>query len=108
MDEFVTVPGDDAEENSVVRFAHTYDGYRLHRGLESLADLTQRVHEIWQRTGELGDDVDVLRGCLFYEVRAHRHSGGYGRFSEQPFTIALVRRIRTLSGGSVPLRSTIA
>jgi uncharacterized membrane protein YedE/YeeE len=32
--------------------------------------------------------------------------GGYGRFDADPFVLALLARIRTLSGGFVPLRGS--
>jgi hypothetical protein len=103
-EEQVRVPAADAGEMEVIRFAHTYDGYRLHDGV---SDLTERVRADWQRTGHVGDDLDTLRACLFFEVRAHRHGGGWGRFSGQPFTAALLTRIRELADGTVPLRSDL-
>ena len=106
MTEQIQVPDSDAGELAVITFAGTYNGYELHGGVLPLGDLTRRIREHWQRTGELDESVDVLRACLFFEVRAHRHGGGYGRFDEEPFRAALVERIRTLSGGSVPLRSS--
>ncbi|MGV9370657.1 hypothetical protein [Micromonospora tulbaghiae] len=42
-----------------------------------------------------------------FEARAFRH-GGYGRFDQRPIVAALVSRIRSLSGGVVPLRGTVA
>jgi hypothetical protein len=103
--EQVPVPEPGSDESTAVMFAHTYHGYELHGGLEELAELVQRERDRWEQTGELSDDVDILRACLFYEVRAHRHSGGYSNFAEQPFTVALMTRIRSLSGGTVPLRN---
>jgi hypothetical protein len=98
----VRVPGAEAGEQEFIDFAHTYDGYRLH---PDLSELHQRTRSAWERTGSPGDDLDVLRACLFLEVRAHRHSGGWGRFSQQPFTAALVTRIRAVAGPTVPVRT---
>jgi hypothetical protein len=98
--ESVRVPGADAGEQEIIEFAHTYDGYRLH---PTLSELHRQTRDEWERTGDPGDDLDVLRACLFLEVRAHRHSGGWGRFSQQPFTAVLLSRIRTVAGDTVPL-----
>jgi hypothetical protein len=98
--ESVRVPGADAGEQEIIEFAHTYDGYRLH---PTLSELHRQTRDEWERTGDPGDDLDVLRACLFLEVRAHRHSGGWGRFSQQPFTAALLSRIRTVAGDTIPL-----
>jgi hypothetical protein len=107
MAEQVHVPADHAGSEEFVRFAHTYNGYELHGSLEALAVIVQSVQHRWQQTGELGEDVDELRACLFYEVRAHRFGGGYGRFERQPFAAALTTRIRLLSGGLVPIKGTV-
>jgi hypothetical protein len=49
----------------------------------------------------VAEDVGLLRGFLFFEVRAHRHGGGYGEFSEFPFVAALVEpSVNCIGGGS--------
>ncbi|MEH0823742.1 MULTISPECIES: hypothetical protein [Micromonospora] len=107
MAEQVRVPDDGAGGSEFFRFAHTYNGYELRGGLDPLTAVAQTVRERWERTGDLGDDVDELRACLFFEARAFRH-GGYGRFDQQPIVAALVARIRSLSGGAVPPKGTVA
>ncbi|MDX5456283.1 hypothetical protein ACGFI5_01825 [Micromonospora tulbaghiae] len=107
MADQVRVPDEGAGSSEFFSFAHTYNGYELRDGFEPLAAVAQAVRERWERTGELGDDVDQLRACLFFEARAFRH-GGYGRFDQRPIVAALVSRIRSLSGGVVPLRGTVA
>ncbi|MGW9195702.1 hypothetical protein [Micromonospora chersina] len=107
MGEQVRVPADDAGSNEFFRFAHTYNGYELHGGLETLTAMVQSVRDQWHRTGELGEDVDLLRACLFYEARAHRH-GGHGEFDQEPLVGPLVARIRSISGGHVPVKGTVA
>ncbi|GAB3337869.1 hypothetical protein RMN56_12815 [Micromonospora halotolerans] len=104
----VRVPDEDADSQDFINFAHSYNGYELRGGLEALAAMVQSARGRWHRTGELGEDVDVLRACLFYEVRAHRHSGGYGVFEQEPFVAALVTRIRSLSGGLVQTKGRVA
>jgi hypothetical protein len=103
-DEPCAVPTDDSGEQAFIEFAHTYDGYADHGGLEALGELAHHIRLEWQQTGDLPDDVDVLRGCLFYQVRAHRHSGGWSPFDGDSFVRALVQQVRSLSGGTVPLR----
>ncbi|GAA0713485.1 hypothetical protein Drose_21955 [Dactylosporangium roseum] len=107
MAEQVRVPAEDAGSDEFSGFAHTYNGYELHGGLEALAAVVGSVRDRWQRTGGLGEDVDVLRACLFYEARAHRFAGGLGRFGQEPFVAALVARIRSVSGGFVPVKGTV-
>ncbi|MDO3683156.1 hypothetical protein [Micromonospora sp. C28ISP2-4] len=106
MAEQVRVP-DDGAGSEFFSFAHTYNGYELRGSFDALAATARAVRERWERTGELGDDVDELRACLFFEARAFRHGGGYGRFDQRPIVPGLVARIRSLSGGVVPDKSTI-
>ncbi|MGC4893353.1 hypothetical protein [Micromonospora sp. DT31] len=107
MAEQVQVPDDGAGSTEFFRFAGTYNGYELQGSFEALATTARTVRERWERTGHLGDDVDELRARLFFEARAFRH-GGYGRFDKRPIVAALVAGIRSLSGGFVPSRRTIA
>jgi hypothetical protein len=65
---------------TVNQFAHTFNGYEWAGSLEELGDRTQRVHRAWAAGGGLPDDVDALRGCLFFWFRADRHAGGYGPY----------------------------
>ena len=100
----VAVPDDQAGFPALVTFAHTYNGYNLHGGSAGLAAEVLPVQRHWERTGELGDDVDVLRACLFFQQRSHYWDGGLWDFQTEPFVVALLARIRALSGGTVPLR----
>jgi hypothetical protein len=108
VEEQVRVPAEGAGSDEFFRFAHTYNGYELHGGPSDLATMARSVQDHWHSTGELGVDVDVLRACLFYEARAYRHGGGFGRFERQAFVVALVARIRSVSGGHVPIKGTVA
>jgi hypothetical protein len=100
----VPVPDERAGFAALVTFAHTYNGYTLHGGTEGLPKVVLPVHRHWERTGELPDDVDVLRACLFLQQRSHYWDGGSWDFEGEPFVVALLARIRALSGGTVPLR----
>ena len=100
MPGWTEVPADDAGEAALFEFANTYNGYGVHG--PQLGPLTERVKAAWERDGTLPDDLDDLRGCLFLTARAHRHAGRWGAFDRDEFVRALVRRIRVVSGGSVP------
>ncbi|WP_157978985.1 MULTISPECIES: hypothetical protein [Nocardia] len=96
------VPPEDGDERAFVEFAHTYNGYEAFGGSpESLASATRKVRIAWDEIGELPNDLDLLRGCLFLEVRGHRHRGDAEPFNELAFVRALVGRIREFSGGRV-------
>ncbi|MCT9934509.1 hypothetical protein N5079_30320 [Planotetraspora sp. A-T 1434] len=101
----VRVPDDRAGFAALVTFAHTYNGYDLHGGTEGLPQVVLPVHGHWEQTGELPDDIDVLRACLFFQQRSHYWDGDSWDFETEPFVVALLTRIRALSGGTVPLRS---
>jgi ADP-ribosyl-[dinitrogen reductase] hydrolase len=82
----VPAPWDDYD--SVRRFAHTFDGYAAYAGraepdatgepdvVGALAAVAKPVEERWHATGELPDDLDVLRGTLFFGFRADRFTWG--------------------------------
>ena len=99
----VPVPPDGAADGVVVRFAHSFDGNAAHGNVEELGAVVRPVHEHWKPTGELPTQLDLLRACLFFAVRAHRFTGEVEPFTADPFVIALVRQIRAVSGGSVEL-----
>ncbi len=101
----VRVPDADAGFPELVTFAHTYNGYDLHGGPAGLNEVTIPVHREWKRTGDLPGDVDALRACLFFQQRSHYWDGGLWDFETEPFVVALLARIRALSGGTVPHRS---
>jgi hypothetical protein len=101
----VRVPADGAEFRELLRFAHSYNGYDLHGGSAGLSAAVIPVLREWQRTGELAGDLDVLRACLFFQQRSHYWEGGSWDFGTEPFVVALMERIRALSGGAVPRAS---
>lgn len=101
----VRVPGEGAGFAELVTFAHTYNGYDLHGGPAGLNEVVVPTHQAWERTGDLPDDVDALRACLFFQQRSHYWDGGLWDFETAPFVVALLARIRALSGGTVPRRS---
>lgn len=77
------VPAPDAPWDAIEPFALTFDGY---------AKLGPRLGDLANghlEAGTVPDDLDELRGCLFFEQRRWRH------FGERPDarTMAHVRRL---------------
>lgn len=100
----VRVPDEGARFAELVTFAHTYNGYDLHGGPAGLNEVVLPVRREWERAGDLPGDADTLRACLFFQQRSHYWDGGLWDFETEPFVVALLARIRTLSG-TVPRRS---
>ncbi|MGW0248624.1 ribosome recycling factor [Nocardia goodfellowii] len=97
------VPLDDADDWELARFADTYDGYAAFDDDPiALGRAVQQVRQLWDETGLLSNDLNLLRTCLFLEVKGHRRCGDGRPLSEQPFVRALITRIRDVSGGTVP------
>ncbi|MFC9875827.1 hypothetical protein [Nocardia salmonicida] len=97
------VPPDDTTASELFRFAHTYDGYAaLDDNLIELGQAVGQVRQSWDEAGELPNDLNLLRICLFLQVRAHRRRADVQPVHDQPFLRALVTRIRDISGGTVP------
>ncbi|MGE4428712.1 MAG: hypothetical protein AB7G37_19835, partial [Solirubrobacteraceae bacterium] len=82
----VPAPWDDYDD--VRQFAHTFDGYGAFEHLAepdehgerdtvgALAGVARDVGERYRDTGELPDDLDVLRGTLFFGFRSDRFTDG--------------------------------
>lgn len=54
--------------NTVVAFAYSFDGYG-HFGMETCASMANQALSTFYHTNVLPDDLDMLRGCLFFEAR---------------------------------------
>lgn len=80
----VPAPWDDYD--AVARFAHTFDGYAMLGAApdgedddEVVARTGQQANPVeaeWHGTGALPDDLDLLRGTLFFGFRADRFTWG--------------------------------
>ncbi|MBZ9752371.1 hypothetical protein K7W42_16085 [Deinococcus sp. HMF7604] len=66
------LPTDDQEWRV---FASGFDGYTHWNSFERCADIANTTLSQYTRTGALPTDLDVLRTCLFFELRRERHSG---------------------------------
>lgn len=69
------LPGADADEDAYHRFALSFNGYQELGSTRRCGRIANESLEHWRRSGELPEDVDVLRACLFFEQRRWHHFG---------------------------------
>lgn len=101
--EMIPVPSEGTELFKIHEFAMTYDAYNSNgdeaTGFRNCAAIANLAAEKWLEQGLLPDTLHDLRTCLFFEARRHHW--------DSPISVdyepALVRRIREVSGGEVPL-----
>ncbi|MFI6225651.1 ribosome recycling factor [Nocardia salmonicida] len=97
------VPPADTTASEFLRFAYTYDGYAaINDNSIELGRAVGQIRQSWDEEGELPNDLNLLRTCLFLQARAHSRRADDQPVHEQPFLRALVTRIRDVSGGTVP------
>lgn len=101
----IPVPDQDASDSEIIRFAGSYDGYADYGGPVELGDVANKHMALWHMDGTLPEVLEVLRACLFFRSRAHRHGGGAEPFTDEAFVMALLSKIREVSGGRVELRA---
>jgi hypothetical protein len=90
-----TSPDDERAIGEMIAFAHTFNGYKWGGPPQKLGEVHRGTFDEWDEHGVLPDDLDVLRGCLFFWVRADRHGGGHGPTVEDiPWLAALIDGIR--------------
>ncbi len=75
-------------------FAHEFDGYGAFP--EDLAERANAAAQTWVETHTLSDDLDLLRGCLFYEARRSRFIEGYPSEADMAYIDPLVAKIKSL------------
>ena len=101
--ELVAVPSDDAELSVIHNFALSFDGYSNNgdevTGFDKCAVIANRAQQMWLEKKVLPESLHDLRTCLFFEQRRHHWDAPTGIDFER----AMVRRIREISGDSVPL-----
>ncbi|SAL05545.1 hypothetical protein AWB78_07558 [Caballeronia calidae] len=79
------IPHADAPYEEVVRFGHTFDGYRQMGSFEACAAVAHA-----KKHGTLSE----LRACLFFEQRASRHSGEDPDETGLAYEYGLLEKIR--------------
>jgi len=101
--EMIPVPGEGTELFKIHEFAMTYNGYTSNgdeaTGFRNCATLANRAAEKWLEQGLLPDTLHHLRTCLFFEARRSHWDSP----TSADYEVKLVRRIREVSGGEVPL-----
>ena len=84
-------------------FAATYNGYsRLGGGLEDFAELANGIRARYECDHMLPEDLDKLRGALFFYQRRYHDAYAPPAGAELAYIEALVDEIRGLGRGSVP------
>jgi len=111
MPKIIPVPDADAYLVAIFDFALTFDGYKLNgdedTGFQNCAEIANNARDVWYETRNLPESLHDLRSCLFYEQRRYHHTGGTLFGSDDiKYLVALVGRIREVSGGFVELQST--
>jgi len=101
--EMIPVPGEGAELFEIHDFAMTYDAYASNgdevTGFQNCATIANLAAAKWLEQKLLPDTLHDLRTCLFFEARRHHWDGPIS----VDYEVALVRRIREVSEGEVPL-----
>jgi len=101
--EMVPVPGEGAELFEIRDFALTYNGYTSNgdeaTGFRNCATIANLAAEKWLEQGLLPDTLHDLRTCLFFEARRSHWDSP----TSADYEVKLVRRIREVSEGEVPL-----
>ena len=103
--ESIPVPPEDAPWWGVVDgFALSFNAYDRMGGMDPVAALANSVEQGFKVDGALPEDVDSLRACLFFEQRRWRHfdHDPYDNEMVHSYLTALLRKIRQVSGGTIP------
>ena len=94
----IDVPDSTVPLHVIWEFALSYNAYERHG---DIADNANQVSTTYVGDGVLPDDLATLRSALFFEQRRAHHFGEYGPREAPVYVIALLDKIRELSGGSV-------
>lgn len=89
---------------TINKFALTFNGYMRVGDLNAVAEVSERCSSQFRRDGTLPDELDTVRAALFMEQRRWRDqmSSPYAHPETKAYIQALVEKIRTLSGGTLP------
>ena len=101
--EMISVPGEDAELSQIHDFAMTFNGFSSNgdeeSGFSNCATIANLSARKWLEQQLLPDSLHELRTCLFFEQRRHHWDAPISI----DYEVALVQKIREISGGEVPL-----
>ena len=99
----ILVPGEDAKLSEIHDFAMTFNGFSSNgdeeSGFSNCATIANLSARKWLEQQLLPDSLHELRTCLFFEQRRHHWDAPISI----DYEVALVQKIREISGGEVPL-----
>jgi hypothetical protein len=75
----------------IFRKVSTFNGYNVFG--DELASVATSVAEIWSNTGELPEDIEKIKGALFFEFRRTHHTGQYPEGNDLLYVQALGQAI---------------
>ncbi|WP_421119865.1 hypothetical protein ACE2AJ_00455 [Aquihabitans daechungensis] len=100
--EEIIVPSSDAPINHIWAFAHTYNAYDRHDGMDGASAIGNDMRDRWNEGQPLSDELNQCRAALFFEARRWRHYGYDPDGRDLTYIRTLVGHIAVLSGGAVP------
>jgi len=100
-DEWIRVPRRTVGDKALMEFALSYNPYEVYDDFNAVADISEFVREQFEKSGVLEVGLNELRTTLFFHQRAHRHAGNGDAFGDRAIVVALLDRIREVSGGGV-------
>jgi hypothetical protein len=98
---WISVPTSADGDAALMEFALSYNAYEVHDDFDAVAELSDAVRSHFERSGVIEGSLNELRTTLFFHQRAHRHAGGDDAFGSHAIVVALLDRIREISGGRV-------
>ncbi len=75
----------------IFRKVSTFNGYNVFG--DELASVATSVAEDWSNTGELPEDIEKIKGALFFEFRRTHHTGQYPEGNDLLYVKALGQAI---------------
>lgn len=75
----------------IFRKVSTFNGYNVFG--DELASIATSVAEDWSNTGELPEDIEKIKGALFFEFRRTHHTGQYPEGNDLLYVQALGQAI---------------
>ena len=101
----IRVPSDDAPWLPILSdFALSYNGFERFGSARALGAVANAAVTAFHADGSLPEDLATARGCLFFEQRRFSHLEADPDAEEvtRRYVVALLARIRELSGGQLP------
>ncbi|MBS1846838.1 MAG: hypothetical protein JST73_01035 [Actinobacteria bacterium] len=97
----IVVPPADAPFHEIWEFALTWNAYMRHGSAESVGEFANRIRGDFFAGLPLPEDLASLRTALFFEQRRAHHFASPLRDGTRRYVIALLEKIRGLTGGQI-------